>query len=134
MPSKFALDLLTRFSVSTRSHGAYIVSYDLRQAPLSWYLKEFLILAVYVPLFAYMLGFDFLRLGASLTGWRRAGAGLLAGALLQSFSFCTLHDASHFGIWFKVSVRRIVHVPLPSFLLLLLCVARLARLFSLIDT
>ncbi|CAM9134782.1 unnamed protein product, partial [Scytosiphon promiscuus] len=81
------------------------------KAPPSWYLKELVILAVYLPLLASMLGYDvffaFREAGGGtspappLPGWVRAAAAVLAGALLQSFSFCTLHDASHYGLLFK---------------------------------
>ncbi|CAN0060213.1 unnamed protein product, partial [Hapterophycus canaliculatus] len=81
------------------------------KAPPSWYLKELLILAVYLPLLASMLGCDiffaFRAVGGGsppappLSRWARAAAAVLAGALLQSFSFCTLHDASHYGLLFK---------------------------------
>ncbi|CAN0459784.1 unnamed protein product, partial [Laminaria digitata] len=70
---------------------------------MTWYLKELVIVAAYVPLFFCMLGYDFFfRGGVTLPAWVRAGAAFLAGAVLQSFSFCTLHDASHYGILFKV--------------------------------
>lgn len=68
-------------------------------------------MAVYLPLMASMLGYDiffaFREVGSSppvapLPRWARATAAVLAGALLQSFSFCTLHDASHYGLLFKV--------------------------------
>lgn len=73
------------------------------KAPMSWYLKELVIVAVYIPLFTCMLGYDAVfRGGVLLPGWARAGAAFLAGSLLQSFSFCTLHDASHYGLFFKV--------------------------------
>lgn len=82
--------------------------HEFLQAPLTWYLKEILIVGVYVPLLVYMLGFDIFGLGVFLSGaWaRRAVVAFSAGAVLQSFSFCTLHDASHYGLWFKVLVCR----------------------------
>ena len=78
---------------------------------------------MYVPLFLSMLGYAglFVRedgnsllplplplpLAVSVTSlWVRAAAAVLAGALLQSFSFCTLHDASHYGLFFKVPKRQ----------------------------
>lgn len=92
---------------------------------MSWYFKELFILALYIPLLLIMVGHagallgdaplplplplllprslvPSLRLGLSAR-WARAAAALLAGALLQSFSFCTLHDASHYGLLFKVT-------------------------------
>lgn len=74
------------------------------QAPLSWYAKELLILGVYVPLLVAMLGGGgrWVRGAPLLSLWGRAAAAVLAGALLQAFSFCTLHDASHYGLLFKV--------------------------------
>ncbi|CAM9681016.1 unnamed protein product [Chrysoparadoxa australica] len=73
----------------------------------AWYSKELLIMALYTPCFLTMLGVDF-GIG-KLTGWdlsiwgwgmaARMVAGLCAGWLLQAFSFCTLHDASHYGLF-----------------------------------
>lgn len=102
-------------------------SYNSNKAPRSWYAKELLILAVYVPLLLSMLGYaglffrgserdSLLQLQLPMplsllsspvsvsvsSRWTRAVAAVLAGALLQSFSFCTLHDASHYGLLFKV--------------------------------
>ncbi|CAM9743159.1 unnamed protein product [Ectocarpus sp. 4 AP-2014] len=78
----------------------------VKEAPPAWYLKELLILVVYLPLFTCMLGYNVFGngLGEALPPpplWVRATAAVLAGALLQSFSFCTLHDASHYGLLFK---------------------------------
>lgn len=90
---------------------------SVHKAPFTWYLKEMLVLGVYLSLFVYMLGFDVFGIGvfgssaassSSLfggVGRLRAGAAFLAGAMLQAFSFCTLHDASHYGLWFKVYTR-----------------------------
>ena len=77
---------------------------------MTWYLKELEIVAAYVPLFFYMLGYDVVfRGGVSLPAWARAAAAFLAGAVLQSFSFCTLHDASHYGLLFKVYTYIYIH-------------------------
>lgn len=98
------------------------------KAPLSWYLKETLVLGIYLSLFAYMLGFDVFGVvgvfgstsssSSSLSslssiekmGRFRAVVAFLAGAMLQAFSFCTLHDASHYGLLFKVRVFFFVSV------------------------
>lgn len=76
-----------------------------------------MILSVYVPLFLCMLGLDVLGLGVSLSGWARAGLAALAGAVLQAFSFCTLHDASHYGLLFKVMAWHGIGRQIPGLIL-----------------
>lgn len=98
--------LRRKFPGMTRLHTSPPAPHASWKATSAWYLKVLIVLSVYVPLFVYMMGFDMFGLGISSMGWARAGLAFLAGAMLQSFSFCVLHDASHYGLFFKVSLSR----------------------------
>lgn len=66
-----------------------------------WYLKEVAIVAFYLPLYLTMLGVDLGMGMGSPPLAARLLCGFLAGALLMCFSFCTLHDSSHHGLWYR---------------------------------
>jgi linoleoyl-CoA desaturase len=65
----------------------------IKATPL-WYVKEALLVAVYIYLYLAMLGIVWVP-------WGRVLSGFCAGCLLMCISFCTLHDASHYGILYR---------------------------------
>jgi Cytochrome b5-like Heme/Steroid binding domain len=83
-------------SAALRTDASVSVS-KLIKVPAVWYLKEVLVLAVYIPLYMTMMGLAIGWGKPSLTA--RLLCAFAAGGVLQCFSFCTLHDASHYALW-----------------------------------